>query len=350
MEIIQTVLKNDNKTEIKYVYHISDIHIGITPRAEEYCQVFNNMRNKLAELVGDNQKKSLIIVTGNIVHNGTKQSSEVWYLTSVFLGSLSDIADVILIKGIHDRNMRHEDVDILSLVVGGPKYYTDGNKLCNADIIIGEIKHKIYHLKKTGMYRYQNIVFGVTDVLRVSPLRFNMIDETFLSDASQEKQHVIALYHGTINSEFNNSLIDNKYFNVCDFYGYDYVMLGGNHKFQYMDENKTMGYSGSLIQNSFDETIRNRGILCWNLKNGKNKYYEVPNDYGYCTIDIINGKMIETEIPKKPTIMFRLENTTDTQYKKIRKTIKQKYDVQKICVVKSLPKVRTRFVSNVNNQ
>ena len=41
-----------------------------------------------------------------------------------------------------------------------------------------------------------------------------------------------------------------------DFDGYDYVMLGDIHKFQYMNEEKTIAYAGSLIQQSYGENLK----------------------------------------------------------------------------------------------
>ncbi len=69
--------------------------------------------------------------------------------------------------------------------------------------------------------------------------------------------------------------------NAGDFDGYDRVLLGDIHKFQYMNHQKTIAYAGSLIQQSFGETIENHGFLKWDLENNQSRHIEVPNDYGY---------------------------------------------------------------------
>ncbi|AFX92764.1 putative hydrolase [Megavirus courdo11] len=115
-----------------------------------------------------------------------------------------------------------------------------------------------------------------------------------------------------------------------DFIGYDYVMLGDIHKYQYMNDEKTIAYAGSLIQQSYGETLNKHGVLKWDLTDKKSEYLEVKNDYGFCTIKIIDGKMIETDIPKKPRIRFILENTNQIEYQEVVKELEKKYLIQEI--------------------
>ena len=79
----------------------------------------------------------------------------------------------------------------------------------------------------------------------------------------------IGLYHGTL----YKSITDEGYeFNDTtrikgnDFKDYDITMLGDIHKYQYLNKEKTIAYSGSLVQQNFGETINNHGILLWDLK------------------------------------------------------------------------------------
>src|SRR5947208_990519 len=57
-----------NKREIKYIYHLSDIHIRNNQRHVEYNEVFERTYKKLRFQIGDDKKHSLIVVTGDIVH------------------------------------------------------------------------------------------------------------------------------------------------------------------------------------------------------------------------------------------------------------------------------------------
>ena len=115
-----------------------------------------------------------------------------------------------------------------------------------------------------------------------------------------------------------------------DFEGFDYVMLGDIHRFQYMDKNHTIAYAGSLIQQSYGESLDNHGILQWNLFDGESTLIPIKNDYGYCTVKINNGEIIDSIIPKKPKIRFILENTSQIQYQDIIKKLEKNYQICEI--------------------
>ena len=56
--------------------------------------------------------------------------------------------------------------------------------------------------------------------------------------------------------------------------------------------------------------------------NSKSKYIEIPNEYGYYTINIDNGKLPELpDFPKKPRVRIRVSNTKPSQLKKVDDTI-----------------------------
>lgn len=78
-------LKDDTKTEIRYVYHISDIHIRNTQRHTEYREVFERTYQKLINQIGLNKKSSLIILTGDIMHTKTELSPESFLIAQDFL-------------------------------------------------------------------------------------------------------------------------------------------------------------------------------------------------------------------------------------------------------------------------
>ena len=65
-------IKDDGKTEIQYIYHLSDIHIRKANRFVEYVEVFNRTYKKLSLMIGQNKKKSLIVLTGDIMHLKTE--------------------------------------------------------------------------------------------------------------------------------------------------------------------------------------------------------------------------------------------------------------------------------------
>ena len=54
-----------DRREIRYVVHLSDIHIRKNTRIKEYREVFNRLFDKLNELNLNN----VIVVTGDIIHD-----------------------------------------------------------------------------------------------------------------------------------------------------------------------------------------------------------------------------------------------------------------------------------------
>ncbi len=122
-------------------------------------------------------------------------------------------------------------------------------------------------------------------------------------------------------------------------------MLGDIHKFQYLNDEKTVAYSGSLIKQSYGESINNHGILKWDLLESESNLIEIPNDYGFCTVKIKNGVMEESFISRKPRIRFILEDTTQMQYQDILSGIEKKYDIQEI-----IKDSRFRFTGNSLNK
>jgi len=83
---------------IKYIHHISDIHIRLLKRHNEYRQVFENLYTKIKE----NVENSIIVVTGDVVHSKTDMSPELVELTSEFFTNLAKLTKVLVIPGNHD--------------------------------------------------------------------------------------------------------------------------------------------------------------------------------------------------------------------------------------------------------
>ena len=82
------------------------------------------------------------------MHTKTEFSPEAIYMAYHFFKALSDITTVILIPGNHDCNLSNK------------------NRLrCTTPIIkdIGKLDN-LYYLKKSGIYQYHNIIFGITSI------------------------------------------------------------------------------------------------------------------------------------------------------------------------------------------
>ena len=307
------ILKDDQKTEVCNIYHLSDIHIRNNQRHDEYREVFERTYKMIETEVGTDRDSSLILITGDIMHSKTELSPEsiklVWYLFK----NLVKIAPLIVIPGNHDCNMSNRGrLDALTPIVED----------------IGKLKD-FYYLKNTGYYQYNNIIFGLTGLHEKFILPPS--SKKMLRMVSQKNKYNIALYHGGV---YNDDLVktistDNK-FTPDNFKGYDRVLLGDFHRHQYLDNERHIAYAGSLIQQSFGEDQDGHGFIKWNLKEDFSELIQVKNNYGFCTVNINSGKMENVKLPKKPYIRFRVSNTNPVQYKEIVDSLEAKYDIQGI--------------------
>jgi DNA repair exonuclease SbcCD ATPase subunit/DNA repair exonuclease SbcCD nuclease subunit len=328
-------LKDDEKTEIQYVYHISDVHIRTnTKRHGEYREVFERTYSKLKSLIGSNKKMSLIVLTGDIMDNKTELSPEAIYVAYHFFKTLNEIASVVLIPGNHDCNLSNKNrLDALSPIV------EDIGKFDN-----------LHYLKKSGIYQYYNIVFGITSIFDDTLVPADKISSQIWKNVKQKNKYKIALYHGPVHGAITDVgyRMNNEELLAEDFNGYDYVMLGDIHKHQYMDEPiRKIAYAGSLIQQSYGEKLTGHGILKWDLIDGESELIEIKNDYGYCTVKIIDGKIIDTKIPRKPNIRFIVENTSQIQYQEALSTLEKEYQ---ICEIVKDSSFKTKLHNNSPTQ
>lgn len=300
------------KKEIKYIFHLSDIHIRNTKRHTEYKEVFSRTFEKIKSLIGDS-KSCLIVVTGDVVHAKTELSPEAVSLTYKFFKGLSDLATVILIPGNHDCNLSNRQrMDALTPIVEE----------------IGNLE-KLHYLKNSGFYQYNNIIFGVTSIYDNVLIPADKFDREIWKQLDYKRKYKIALYHGAVHGAKTDVGYRMNHTELLaeNFDGYDYVMLGDIHKFQYMDADGTIAYAGSLIQQSHGESLDNHGFIKWDLIDGDSQLVKIKNDYGFCTVQIENGEMIPTKIPLKPTICFTVKNTNELQYQKILKKLNQTYQI-----------------------
>ncbi|ARF09957.1 DNA repair exonuclease [Indivirus ILV1] len=301
-----TTLKSSFNNDVKKIYHLADIHIRLNfDRHTEYREVFNRVYTEIKK----EKDNTLIVLCGDILHSKNELSPECVDLAIEFIKNLSNITDLIMIMGNHDGNLSNK------------------TKLDSLSPLIKEIKskYKLHYLLNSGIYIYNNLVFGVSSVY----------DEQFISsqDINIKNKTKIALYHGVISS----SLTDvgarlNSELTPESFDGYDYVLLGDVHRFQYMNPQKTICYPSSLIQQNYGESLNNHGLVLWDLEKKTSKFINIPNNYGYCCLNVKNGILIKPSftIPKNPRIKLIIEETDGITLSEIGKTLKKQYNLQEL--------------------
>ena len=305
-------LADDGVTEIRYIYHISDLHIRSDLRHAEYTQVFERLFKYLKTAVGSNGKISLIIMTGDVLHTRFGLSAESFSITSELLRALASIATVIIIPGEHDS-------------VGSQQ------KQCAMVPIIASVAlPNLFYLSASGIYQYYNLVFGMTSCSDGLFIRANHLSTEMWAKVKQKRKYRVGLYHGAVEGAMtdDNKLIAST-IKTTDFGGYDYVLLGGCHRQQTVSTKPLMAYAGSLIQQSHSESLMQHGVLRWDLFDSEITFEPIKNDYGFCTVRISNGAFDEsTIIPRKPRIRYIIDSTTPEQLSTIRKAIESKHQVQ----------------------
>ena len=233
---------------------------------------------------------------------------------------MADIRPTIVITGNHDANLNNSSrLDALSP-------------------IIDNLAHPhLHYLKNSGIYRVSNIDFIVMSVFD---------DPKDFPDATQASNIKIGLHHGPVHNSVTDIgyVVNNESLKQSVFKGCDLVLLGDIHKRQYLDKNETIAYAGSLIQQNFGETFENHGYMLWDMNTLKGEFIDIHNDYGYYTVDMIDGKLPNIDnIPKYPRLRIRTTNTTQAELKKGLVEIRKKARVRDVIHIK------TDKLANISN-
>jgi DNA repair exonuclease SbcCD ATPase subunit len=308
--------------KLKHIHHLSDIQIRNLKRHKEYQQVFEG----LYEEVRKNPKNAISYIGGDIAHSKTEMSPELVDMLSRLFKDLADICPLVIIAGNHDANLNNLNrMDVLTPIVEN-------------------LNHpNLHYLKKTGIYTCADTDLIVWDVWDKEK------DYIRAKDVPGDRKKVV-LFHGTVDrSETDLGFKLPSKVKMSMFKGYDLGLLGDIHKRQFLNKEETIAYCGSLIQQNHGEDI-GKGYLLWDMETLKSKYIEIPNDYGYYTINIDNGKLPELpDLPKKPRVRIRVSNTKPAQLKRVMTQLQKKCKIQESVITKvdglSTEKIRDKKIN-----
>ena len=242
----------------------------------------------------------------------------------------------MLITGNHDTNLNNTSrLDALSPII---------NNLNHSNL---------FYLKDSGVYKIADVHFTVFSI-------FDHPSEYIKADSFKANTK-IALFHGPVKSSKTDIgyEVTGEEYTAEMFKGYDLSLLGDIHKRQYVDKEKTICYPGSLIQQNFGESFKYHGYAIWDVSKRTPKYIDIPNKYGFYTVDIKDGVLPNIDnIPKQPRLRIRTTNTTEAELKSIIKDIKKKCRVNDIITIKqdkikgqaTNSRALTRDVRDVNYQ
>jgi DNA repair exonuclease SbcCD ATPase subunit/DNA repair exonuclease SbcCD nuclease subunit len=289
---------------IDKIFHVSDIHIRTLKRHREYREVFRNLYDYIeTNCTG----KSIVVITGDIVHSKLDMSPELIQILVEFFNGFT--IPTVVILGNHDMNLNNmHRIDAVSPIL---------DVINNPNIIF---------IKENGLFEVGGVVFNHMAV-DVQPSEYIKASD-FTAD------YKIALHHGAVNSAKTDIgyQISNEHVTTDIFKGHDITLLGDIHKpAQFLDDAKTIAYPGSLIQQNHGEAL-DHGILVWDLKTRSAEFAQIQNDYGYVTLEIQGTNVISAphRMPLKPRIRIKFSDASAADIKKMITVIRSKYDVQDI--------------------
>ena len=290
--------------KLKYIHHISDIQIRNLKRHKEYEQVFERTYREIEK----NKDNAVVYIGGDIAHSKTDMSPELVDQLSRLFKNLSDICPTIIIAGNHDCNL---------------------NNLSRLDVltpIVNNLNHpNLHYLKDSGVYKCADVSFVVLDCWTK--------EEDFILADDVEGDTKVVLFHGTVDrAETDLGFHLPSDVHIDKFRGYDLGLLGDIHKKQFLDKEETIAYCGSLVQQNHGEGL-SHGYLLWDVPKRKSEYIEIPNDYGYVTINIDGGELPQIDkMPKKARLRVRVSNTTPTELKKCLAILHKTYGIKEMMV------------------
>lgn len=202
--------------KIEYIIHVADIHIKLTKHHDEYRSVFS----KLYQDVEKSPETTLVAILGDLFHQKSDLSPESVQLASEFLKSLADLRPTVLIAGNHDAILANKD------------------RLDSITPIVNALNHNnLFYLKDTGLYGCGNILFNNMSV-------FDDVDKYIKgcdipSIYRNKYDHVIALYHGSVNGAATDIgyIVSNPKVTPELFDNHDIILLGDIHLAQNIELN-----------------------------------------------------------------------------------------------------------------
>lgn len=240
--------------------HMSDIHWRGLTRHEEYTEAFKNLIAQAKDLSPD-----VIFIGGDIVHSKTQGiSPELIDCLNWWFTSLAEVCPVHVVLGNHDGLLMNKDrQDAITPIVkalGNPRIFL----------------YKESGVYPTGIPGYNWCVFSCFDV------------EGWSAVKPVPGQVNIATFHGAVRGSLSDLdwAVEDEV-DVDFFRDFDFAMLGDIHKFQFLNEQKTIAYPGSLIQQNYGESTE-KGYLFWDIRGPKDfsvDFYELKNLCPFITID-----------------------------------------------------------------
>ena len=259
--------------DIKCIIHLADIHIRNFQRLEEYSEQLTKVVDKCKEIASEYDKEEVrILIAGDLVHSKNTISNELMVFASYFLRQLEEIATVIVIAGNHDLIVENQArTDTMTALF-------DTADFQNCKFLDAMLDYK------SGCAIDNNVVWCLYSIYE-DFLRPSTIEEVKETNPNAK---MIGLFHGqVVGSTLNNGYVSDSGLDGEAFEGCDCVMAGHLHKRQVLKRGDTeIVYPGSLIQQTYGETVSQHGFAVWNVEDMSYKFIDIDSDYGLYDVEI----------------------------------------------------------------
>lgn len=257
---------------VKCIIHCADIHIHNYQRQDEYAEQLNKFIEKCKEISSKYEKDEVrILISGDLFHSKHSISNELFVFASFFLRQLEEVAPVVIISGNHDTLVNNSSrLDTLTALF-------DTAVFKNCKYLDQMLDYQ------SGCVVDDNIIWALYSIFD----DFNKPDIESAREENPDKK-VIGLYHGmVVGATLNNGFLVQDGFDGDAFEGCDVVMAGHIHKLQDIKRNGVeILYPGSLIQQTFGETVSQHGFAVWDVNTMTYEYIELPTEYGLYDVSI----------------------------------------------------------------
>jgi DNA repair exonuclease SbcCD nuclease subunit len=299
---------------INKIYHLADLHIRNLQRHKEYRLIFEKF---LRQVEDDKIEDSIIYIGGDIAHAKTEMSPELVQEISWFLTECAKLRETVLITGNHDCNLNNQHrLDVLTPII---------DNLNNP---------RIHYLRDTGVYSIHNLTFVVYSILDKK--------ENWPKGETINGENKICLFHGPVNKAVTDIgyVVSSNSFTVDMFDGFDMVLMGDIHKRQTFGKGyEHVAYAGSMVQQNHGEMLEDHGYLLWDVSTRTFTEHHIHNDYGFLTIDVVNGVIpqwvydeVDTKLPKYPRLRLRFTATEPSDMKLKITELKKMFNVDEVTV------------------
>ena len=255
---------------IKCVIHCADIHIRNFQRLNEYTDQLSRFVEKCKEVTKNYKREEIrIVISGDLVHQKNNISNELMTFSSFFLRELEQIARVIVIAGNHDLLVNNTSrTDTLTAL-----FETANFEDCA--FLDGMLNYE------SGFVEDENIIWALYSI-------YDGYSPPKMDDLNKENKTVVGLYHGmVVGASLNNGTVIDNGVEGDLFEGCDCVMAGDIHKRQVLKRGDVeIVYPGSLIQQTFGETVSQHGFVLWDIENLTHEFVDLDTDYGLFDMEI----------------------------------------------------------------